>query len=112
MLALSDLCSRFHLIGKCLGVVVDIADDMWLYLMVLGCLKLLPPEKLENLDIPEGVESGGPVDEVLYISSGSDATFVGANTTFSQLHTEDTRFNLFTGNQTFEERDKSFEVIS
>ncbi|XP_027331623.1 uncharacterized protein LOC113847005 [Abrus precatorius] len=73
------------------------------------CLKLLPPEKLERLDIPEEEESNFPVGEVLYISE-SDASFVGGNVTLSQLRTEDTRFNLFTGNQTFEQRDKSFEV--
>jgi hypothetical protein len=28
------------------------------------------------------------------------------------LRAEDTSFNLFTGNQTFEERQRSFEVIS
>lgn len=51
-----------------------------------------------------------PVAEVLYMSE-SDRSFVGANVTLSQLRTEDTRFNLFTGNQTFEERDRSFEVM-
>ncbi|KAG2390423.1 uncharacterized protein HKW66_Vig0221710 [Vigna angularis] len=74
------------------------------------CLKLLPPEKLEQLDIPVEQESSRiPVGEVLYMSE-SDRSFVGANVTLSQLRTEDTRFNLFTGNQTFEERDRSFEV--
>ncbi|KAK7376848.1 hypothetical protein VNO80_02265 [Phaseolus coccineus] len=74
------------------------------------CLKLLPPEKFEQLDIPVEEESSSvPVGEVLYISE-SDRSFVGANVTLSQLRTEDTRFNLFTGNQTFEQRDRSFEV--
>ncbi|XP_014502835.1 uncharacterized protein LOC106763148 [Vigna radiata var. radiata] len=74
------------------------------------CLKLLPPENLEQLDIPVEQESSRiPVAEVLYMSE-SDRSFVGANVTLSQLRTEDTRFNLFTGNQTFEERDRSFEV--
>ncbi|XP_016163171.1 uncharacterized protein LOC107605720 [Arachis ipaensis] len=74
------------------------------------CLKILPPEKLETLDFPEEKESGGPIDEVLYMFSESDASFVGGNTTLSQLRTEDIRFNYFTGNQTFEERDRSFEM--
>lgn len=74
------------------------------------CLKLLPPEKLEQLDIPAEEESSSPIDKVLYITSESDTSVVGGNTALSQLRTEDTRFNLFTGNQTFEERDKSFEV--
>ncbi|XP_020235423.1 uncharacterized protein LOC109815190 [Cajanus cajan] len=74
------------------------------------CLKLLPHEKLEHLDIPAEEESFSfPVGEVLYMSE-SDESFVGGNVTLSQLRTEDTRFNLFTGNQTFEQRDKSFEA--
>ncbi|KAG4953482.1 hypothetical protein AAZX31_14G075700 [Glycine max] len=74
------------------------------------CLKLLPPEKLEQLDIPVEEESSSvPVGEVLYMSE-SDRSFVGGSVTLSQLRTEDTRFNLFTGNQTFDQRDQSFEV--
>ena len=80
-------------------------------LILLGCLKLLPPEELEHLDIPVEEESSGPVNQVLY-ASGSDASFVGGNATLSQQRTELTRFNLFTGNQTLEQRDTSFEVIS
>ncbi|KAL2341327.1 hypothetical protein Fmac_009267 [Flemingia macrophylla] len=73
------------------------------------CLKLLPPEKLEHLDISVVEESSSfPVGEVLYMSE-NDESFVGGNVTLFQLRTEDTRFNLFTGNQTFEQRDKSFE---
>ncbi|KAG4931680.1 hypothetical protein AAZX31_17G234000 [Glycine max] len=73
------------------------------------CLKLLPPEKLEQLDIPVEEESSSvPVGEVLYMSE-SDRSFVGGSVTLSQLRTEDTRFNLFTGNQTFKQRDQSFE---
>lgn len=56
-------------------------------------------------------ESSLPIREILYIS-GNDASFVGGNATLSQLRAEDIRFNLFTGNQTFEERDRSFEVNS
>lgn len=74
------------------------------------CLKLLPPEKLEHLDIPMEEESSSfPVGEVLYMSGGEES-FVGGNVALSQLRTEGMRFNLFTGNQTFNERDKSFEV--
>lgn len=80
-------------------------------LILSGCLKLLPPEKLEQLDIPAEEESSSSIDKVLYITSESDTSVVGGNTALSQLRTEDTRFNLFTGNQTFEEREKSFEVI-
>ncbi|XP_028783163.1 uncharacterized protein LOC114739279 [Neltuma alba] len=73
------------------------------------CLKLLPPEELEHLDIPAGKESRGPVKKVLYISE-SDTSFAGGNTALSQQHPEVTRFNLFTGNQTLHERESSFEV--
>ncbi|KAJ1393211.1 hypothetical protein SESBI_35175 [Sesbania bispinosa] len=75
------------------------------------CLKLLPLEKLEQLDIPVAEESSFPLGKILYMSE-SDASSVGGNATLSQLRAEGTRFNLFTGNQTFEERDKSFEVMS
>ncbi|XP_019430733.1 PREDICTED: uncharacterized protein LOC109338052 isoform X1 [Lupinus angustifolius] len=74
------------------------------------CLKLLPPEKLEQLDIPAEEGSSSPIDKLLYVTSESDTSFLGGNAALSQLRTEGTRFNLFTGNQTFEERDKSFEV--
>lgn len=80
-------------------------------LILSGCLKLLPPEKLEQLEIPVEGETSLPIGKVLYMSE-RDAPFIGGNTTLSQLRAEDTRFNLFTGNQTFEERDRSFEVIS
>ncbi|XP_058725234.1 probable hexosyltransferase MUCI70 [Vicia villosa] len=73
------------------------------------CLKLLPPEKLEQLEIPVEEESTLPIREILYVS-GNDLSFEGGNATLSQLRAEDIRFNLFTGNQTFEERDRSFEV--
>jgi len=80
-------------------------------LILSGCLKLLPPEKLEQLEIPVEEESSLPIGKVLYMSA-TDASLIGGNATLSQLRAEDTRFNLFTGNQTFEERDRSFEVIS
>lgn len=80
-------------------------------ILLLGCLKLLPPEKLEQLDIPDVEEqSSFGVREVIYMS-GSDASFVGGNATLSQLRAEGSRFNLFTGNQSFEQRDSSFEVM-
>ncbi|XLR69108.1 hypothetical protein S83_019780, partial [Arachis hypogaea] len=68
------------------------------------CLKLLPVEELEHLDIPVTEESNGPVNQVLYVSEG-ESSFVGRNATFSLA-----RFNLFTGNQTLEQRDTSFEI--
>lgn len=80
-------------------------------LILTGCLKLLPPEKLEQLEVPVEEESSLPIREILYVS-GNDLSFEGGNATLSQLRAEDIRFNLFTGNQTFEERDRSFEVNS
>lgn len=80
-------------------------------MILSGCLKLLPPEKLDQLDIPEEGESRLPVGKVLYMSE-SDLSIPGGNATLSQLRAEDTRFNLFTGNQTFEQRDRSFEVMN
>ncbi|XP_040996664.1 probable hexosyltransferase MUCI70 [Juglans microcarpa x Juglans regia] len=73
------------------------------------CLKLLPPEELEHLDVPVGEESTSPVNKVLYISENDTLSLVG-NTALSQHRTEATRFNLFTGNQTLDQRDKSFKA--
>lgn len=80
-------------------------------MVVSGCLKLLPTEELERLDIPPRKESTDPVKTVLYISQ-NDSPFLGGTTTLSEQHTEATRFNLFTGNQTLDQRDTSFKVIS
>ncbi|KAL5558113.1 hypothetical protein UlMin_034324 [Ulmus minor] len=73
------------------------------------CLKLLSPEELENLDVPLVKEYRGPVKRVLYLS-GNDIPFLGDNSTMSGQRTEVTRFNLFTGNQTLEQRHDSFKV--
>lgn len=79
-------------------------------LILLGCLPLLPPEELDQLDIPVEKDFRGPVKKVSYISE-SDTSLVGVSTDLTQQHPEITRFNLFTGNQTLQERDSSFEVI-
>ncbi|XP_058220924.1 probable hexosyltransferase MUCI70 [Rhododendron vialii] len=73
------------------------------------CLKLLPPEELQHLDIPKGKETANPIKRVVYISE-NDTPYVQGNITISQQHTEATRFNLFTGNQTLEQREKSYKV--
>lgn len=73
------------------------------------CLKLLPPEELEHLGIPMGEESTSPVDKVLYLSENDTASLEG-NAALSQQRTEGTRFNLFTGNQTLDQRAKSFKM--
>ncbi|XP_022740018.1 uncharacterized protein LOC111292087 isoform X2 [Durio zibethinus] len=68
------------------------------------CLKLLPAEELEHLDIPVDEESStGPVKRLVYIADHQTPTF-------SWQRTNGTRFNLFTGNQTLDEREKSFQV--
>lgn len=79
--------------------------------IVSGCLKLLPPEELEHLGLPDGEEFTSPVKKVLYISE-NDTPFLEENTTLFQQHTGATRFNLFTGNQTIDQREKSFKVIN
>lgn len=73
------------------------------------CLKLLPPEELQHLDIPQDKETTSPIKRLIYLSE-NDTPYVEGNITVSQQHTEATRFNLFTGNQTLEQRDKSYKV--
>ncbi|KAH0859027.1 hypothetical protein HID58_087288 [Brassica napus] len=66
------------------------------------CLKLLPPEELEHLDILERKDSSSPVKKLVYLTGTDSSSPVRVNGT--------TRFNLFTGNQTFAERENSFQV--
>ncbi|GMY28490.1 probable hexosyltransferase MUCI70 [Fagus crenata] len=73
------------------------------------CLKLLPPEELEHLDIPVGEGSNSPVNQVLYMSESDTLVSEGSNI-LSRQSTETTRFNSFTGNQTLDQREKSFKV--
>ncbi|POO03194.1 hypothetical protein TorRG33x02_012550 [Trema orientale] len=72
------------------------------------CLKLLPQEELEHLDIPSSKGSTSPVSKVLYISE-NDTPFLGRNIVLSGQSTNATRFNLFTGNQTLDQRENSFK---
>ena len=83
-------------------------DFKWL---LPGCLKLLPPDELEYLDYPPVGKPSHPVKEVLYLSE-TDKFYVGGNNSLPQDHTEGTRFNLFTGYQTLEEREQSYKVSS
>ena len=55
----------------------------------VGCLKLLPPEELEHLDILERKESSSPVKKLVYLTGTDSSSHVRGN---------GTRFNLFTGN--------------
>lgn len=78
--------------------------------VVSACLKLLPPKELEQLDIP--VHDGSPVPaiDVNYITE-NDNSILRDKTSQSRQSTEATRFNLFTGYQTLDQREKSFQVI-
>ncbi|XP_010525625.1 PREDICTED: uncharacterized protein LOC104803394 [Tarenaya hassleriana] len=73
------------------------------------CLKLLPPDDLELLDFPERKDSGSPVREVVYLSDTGTSS-MEEKMALRWQGTNGTRFNLFTGNQTFAEREKSFQV--
>lgn len=73
---------------------------------MVGCLKLLPPEELENLDILERKDSGTPVKKVVYLTDADE--LMGE---MKAVRGNGTRFNLFTGNQTFAERENSFQVM-
>ncbi|KAF2532188.1 hypothetical protein F2Q70_00029176 [Brassica cretica] len=66
-----------------------------------GCLKLLPPEELEHLDTLERKESSSTVKKLVYLTGADSSSPVRGNMTC---------FNLFTGNQTFAERESSFQV--
>lgn len=74
---------------------------------MVGCLKLLPPEELEHLDILEHKDSGSPVKRVVYLTD-TDVSMGGK----IAVRGNGTRFNLFTGNQTFAERENSFQVMT
>lgn len=91
-----------------LKLVQYVTQSLWI---VSGCLKLLPYEELQHLDIPIHDNFSGPVKNVVYISE-KDTRHIGENITLSGQHTEGTRFNLFTGHQTFDQRERSFKVIS
>ncbi|XP_019087169.1 PREDICTED: uncharacterized protein LOC104725215 [Camelina sativa] len=70
------------------------------------CLKLLPPEELEHLDILERKDSGSPVKRVVYMRD----TDLSMREEERAVRSNETRFNLFTGNQTFAEREDSYQV--
>ncbi|KAH0867021.1 hypothetical protein HID58_074043 [Brassica napus] len=62
---------------------------------------LLPPEELEHLDTLERKESSSTVKKLVYLTGADSSSPVRGNMI---------RFNLFTGNQTFAERESSFQV--
>ncbi|KAK4768668.1 hypothetical protein SAY87_003809 [Trapa incisa] len=73
------------------------------------CLKLLPPEEIQLLDVPTTKESLSPLKNVIYMSRNG-ALHEGGKMIIPEQQTEVTRFNMFTGNQTSERRDESFKV--
>lgn len=80
------------------------------FCVVSACLELLPPEELERMVFPEERASNKPIKKVVYITE-TDTPYGEENSTMSRHHFEGTRFNLFTGYQTLEQRDRSFEVM-
>ncbi|KAI3442628.1 uncharacterized protein J3R85_000860 [Psidium guajava] len=72
------------------------------------CLKLLPPEELQQLDIPVSEASSSPLKNVRYFSESSPSDQERAS--FSRQQAQQTKFNIFTGNQTLDQRDESFQV--
>ncbi|KAK4768700.1 hypothetical protein SAY87_003841 [Trapa incisa] len=73
------------------------------------CLKLLPPEEIQLLVVSTTKESLSPIKNVIYISR-NEALHEGGEMIIPEQQTEATRFNMFTGNQTSEQRDESFKV--
>ncbi|KAL2498336.1 Protein of unknown function (DUF616) [Abeliophyllum distichum] len=73
------------------------------------CLKLLPPEELEHLDIPMDKDFGNPIKKVVYMTD-IEKPVVEGNSNLSRQHFVGTRFNLFTGNQTLEQREQIFKA--
>lgn len=71
-------------------------------------MKLLSGEKIQRLEFPRVLKPTF-VKRVVYKSDQSHVH--GDNSSSQQLVAQGTRFNLFTGNQTFEEREESFKVI-
>ncbi|XP_057765972.1 probable hexosyltransferase MUCI70 [Salvia miltiorrhiza] len=73
------------------------------------CLKLLPPEELELLKIPNLMDSRSPLKELVYTMETDGASKEGTFN-LSMVYLEGSRFNLFTGNQTLEQRNQEFKV--
>ncbi|KAM0951547.1 hypothetical protein DsansV1_C03g0026741 [Dioscorea sansibarensis] len=71
------------------------------------CLMILHPEKIQHLEFPKTAEPEFRVKKVAYKSDLS--TYPSNGTTLAQ-YSEATRFNLFTGEQTLQEREESFKA--
>lgn len=75
-----------------------------------GCLKLLSPEELELLEIPNDMDSRSPIKELMY-TTDTDVASKDRKFNLSTVYMEGARFNLFTGNQTLEQREQNFKVM-
>ncbi|XP_073052960.1 probable hexosyltransferase MUCI70 isoform X2 [Primulina eburnea] len=73
------------------------------------CLSILPPEELELLDLPKDSDHSNRIKKLIYITE-IDRTNKEEKSNLSVGYLEGTRFNLFTGNQTLEQREQSFKV--
>ncbi|KAI3472397.1 hypothetical protein Pfo_029518 [Paulownia fortunei] len=73
------------------------------------CLKLLPAEELELLEIPNDMDSRSPLKELVYATETDRASKEG-KFNLSTVYLEGAKFNLFTGNQTLEQREQNFKV--
>ncbi|KAG9152108.1 hypothetical protein Leryth_017695 [Lithospermum erythrorhizon] len=73
------------------------------------CLKILLPEELQRLEIPLDEASQNPIRKLVYLTE-SDEAYAKGNFSISQQLSSGTRFNLFTGLQTFQQRDQSFKM--
>ncbi|CAN1273637.1 Probable hexosyltransferase MUCI70 [Linum perenne] len=69
------------------------------------CLKLLPSDELELLDIPSGGGIESPVQNVIYLSDKDVPDAANATRRSKRI-----KFNPFTGYPSLEDRDKSFMV--
>lgn len=73
-------------------------------------MKLLPPDELELLEIPNDMESRSPIEELVY-ATDTDRGSKEREFNLSTVYLEGARFNLFTGNQTLGQREQTFKVI-
>ncbi|XP_008808902.1 uncharacterized protein LOC103720789 [Phoenix dactylifera] len=73
------------------------------------CLKILSPEKIRTLEFPASAEDNVPIKRVVYKSDSGEHHIAG-NAMLLPQYAGATRFNLFTGNQTLNEREQSFKV--
>lgn len=75
-----------------------------------ACLKILRPEKIQKLEFPASADGNVPIKRVVYKSDSGERHIAG-NAMLLPQYAGATRFNLFSGNQTLHEREKSFKVL-